>query len=347
MSRFRLARRVAAGVVAVLVLLTLVHAYLAQAAERDYPPTGRFLTVNGVHLHYTDEGEGPALVLLHGNGAMVEDFEISGLMDRAAQSFRVIAFDRPGFGHSTRPRGTDWTPTAQARLISTALARMGVTQAIVLGHSWGALVAITLALDNPRLVQGLVLEAGYFFPSPRLDARMVRLVAQPGLEDLLSYTITPLMGRLLWTPIMGEVFGPDPMPAPFARFPAALALRPSQLRAATEEVALLNSGASALEGRLERLALPVAILVGDGDQLIDPQSQSIRLHRALPQSSLRVIPGGGHMVHQTALDDVMAAIEEVDQAVRPDPSLGIPHPRGLGERARPAPAPEVPWPLAR
>ncbi|WP_341990130.1 alpha/beta hydrolase [Azorhizobium sp. AG788] len=344
MSRFRRARRIAACVVAVLVVLTLAHAYLAQAAERDYPPTGLFLTVDGVHLHYTEEGEGPVLVLLHGNGAMVEDFALSGLVERAAQSFRVISFDRPGFGHSTRPRGVEWTPTAQARLISEALARMGVTQAIVLGHSWGALVAVTLALDNPRLVQGLVLEAGYFFQSPRLDARMVRLVAQPGLEDVFSYTLTPLMARLLWTPIMDDVFGPDAVPAQFARFPKALALRPSQLRAATEEVALLNSGAAALEGRLGRLALPVAIVVGDGDRLIDPQSQSIRLHQTLPQSSLRVIPGGGHMVHQTALDDVMAAIDEVDQSVRPDPGPGLSPPSGALRRGVPTPAP---WPLAR
>lgn len=345
MSRFRLARRVAAGVVAVLVMLTLVHAYLAQAAERDYPPTGEFMTLEGVHLHYTDTGDGPPLVLLHGNGAMVEDFQISGLTDRAARNFRVIAFDRPGFGHSNRPRGTDWTPAAQARLISIALARMGVSQAIVLGHSWGALVAMTLALDNPRLVQGLVLVSGYFYQSPRLDAQLVRLVAQPGLEDVLSYTISPLLGRMLWTPIMSEVFGPDDMPAQFARFPEALALRPSQLRAATEEVALLNTGAAALEGRLNRLAVPVAIVVGGGDHLIDPRTQSIRLHQDLPQSTLRLIPGGGHMVHQTAPDDVMAAIDEVGRKVYPA-DRGALEP-GDHQRARPIDGPDATWPLAR
>lgn len=346
MSRFRLARRVAAGVVALLVMLTLVHAYLAQAAERDYPPTGQFMTLEGVHLHYTDTGEGPTLVLLHGNGAMLEDFELSGLTGRAARAFRVIAFDRPGFGHSDRPRGTQWTPAAQARLISMALVRMGVSRAIVLGHSWGALVAITLALDHPRLVRGLVLASGYFYQSPRLDAQLVRLVAQPGLEDVLSYTVSPLMGRLLWTPIMSEVFGPDAMPAQFAGFPKALALRPSQLRAATDEVALLNTGAAGLEGRLGRLQIPVAIVVGGGDRLIDPVSQSIRLHGDLPQSTLRVIPGGGHMVQQTAPDDIMAAIDEVARKVYPDIGGALPAPGGH-QRARPVEGQEGLWPLAR
>ena len=347
MSCFRRARRVAAGAVAVLLLLTLVHAYLAQAAERDYPPTGPFMTLEGVHLHYTDTGDGPVLVLLHGNGAMIEDFQISGITDRAARSFRVIAFDRPGFGHSNRPRGTDWTPAAQARLISTALARMGVDQAVIVGHSWGALVAVTLALDNPRLVKGLILISGYFYQSPRLDAQMVRLVAQPGLEDVLSYTVSPLLGRLLWSPIMDEVFGPDAMPERFARFPEAMALRPSQLRAATEEVALLNTGAGALEGRLGRLTIPVAIVVGGGDRLIDPRSQSARLHTDLPQSTLRLIPGGGHMVHQTATDDVMAAIAEVNLKLRPPPSGAPPAPAVGNPRALPLQGPDIPWPLAR
>jgi pimeloyl-ACP methyl ester carboxylesterase len=61
------------------------------------------------------------LVLLHGNGSMIEDFQSSGLIDLAATKYRVIAFDRPGFGHTPRPRSTIWTPEAQADLIAAAL----------------------------------------------------------------------------------------------------------------------------------------------------------------------------------------------------------------------------------
>src|SRR5512133_4209956 len=93
-------------------------------AERDNPPAGKFVEINGVRLHYVERGTGEPLVLLHGNGSMVQDFESSGLIGMAAKKYRVIAFDRPGFGHSERPRSTIWTPEAQADLIHAALRKI-------------------------------------------------------------------------------------------------------------------------------------------------------------------------------------------------------------------------------
>src|SRR4029079_12225642 len=111
---------IAAGVVIAAVASALLNRWLAQKAERRTPPLGRFVTVKGVRLHYVDRGTGTPLVLLHGNGSMIEDFQSSGLIDLAAQKYRVISIDRPGLGHSNRPRGTVWTPEAQADLISAA-----------------------------------------------------------------------------------------------------------------------------------------------------------------------------------------------------------------------------------
>lgn len=97
-------RRLAAVAVTLGVSALLNHC-LARRAEAKNPPSGRFLEVDGVRLHYAEFGNGPPLVLLHGNGSMIEDFTSSGLVDLAMQTHRVIVFDRPGFGHSTRPRG--------------------------------------------------------------------------------------------------------------------------------------------------------------------------------------------------------------------------------------------------
>jgi hypothetical protein len=105
----------AIAVAALLATSAAINAQLARKAERDYPPRGKFLEINGVRLHYVERGAGDTLVLLHGNGSMIQDFESSGLIDLAAESYRVIAFDRPGFGHSERPRATIWTPDAQGR----------------------------------------------------------------------------------------------------------------------------------------------------------------------------------------------------------------------------------------
>ena len=86
----------------------------AAKAEREHPPKGSFVTTDGVRLHYLVRGSGRPVVFLHGNGAMVEDMLISGVIDHAARQYRAIAFDRPGFGHSERPRSRSWTAVAQA-----------------------------------------------------------------------------------------------------------------------------------------------------------------------------------------------------------------------------------------
>src|SRR6185369_14137790 len=135
-----------AAVVGTLAAVALVNRYLANKAERDNPPAGRFLKINGVRLHYVERGAGDPVVLLHGNGSMIQDFESSGLVDLLAKDHRVIVFDRPGFGHSDRPRNVVWTPDAQAELIKQALTKLNVSNATVLGHSWGASVAVALAL---------------------------------------------------------------------------------------------------------------------------------------------------------------------------------------------------------
>jgi pimeloyl-ACP methyl ester carboxylesterase len=141
----------------------------ARRAEAATPPTGKFVEVDGVRLHYVDRGEGPVVVLFHGDGVMLQDFDVSGVLPLAAEQHRVIAFDRPGYGYSERPRSTIWTPAAQAELIASALKKIGVERAVVVGHSWGTLVALAMALDHPGVVSGLVLLSGYYYGTARPD----------------------------------------------------------------------------------------------------------------------------------------------------------------------------------
>jgi Alpha/beta hydrolase family len=99
-----------------------------------------FVKAEGVRLRYIERGTGsPPVVLLHGDGSMVEDFATSGLVDLVAERHRVVAFDRPGYGGSDRPRDRAWTPEAQAALLAGAFARLGIGRPIVVGHSWGTL----------------------------------------------------------------------------------------------------------------------------------------------------------------------------------------------------------------
>jgi pimeloyl-ACP methyl ester carboxylesterase len=278
-------------------------------AERANPPLGKFLTIDGVRLHYLDQGKGDPIVLLHGNGTMVEDWIVSGLIDGLAKDRRVIAFDRPGFGHSDRPRSRIWTPAAQASLIDQALQELGVSAATVVGHSYGTLVALSLALDHPKAVSRLVLLGGYFYPSVRADVFFASQPAVPVIGDVMRHTVSPFIGAAMMPRINSKVFSPAPVPKRWTEeFPLEMTLRPSQIRAEAEEAAMMIPAAAALSGRYADLRLPVTIVAGRGDELVDIEGQSELLHSNVSQSKFVAVAGAGHMVHHTATDRVISAI---------------------------------------
>jgi pimeloyl-ACP methyl ester carboxylesterase len=302
-------------------------AYRARQAERQHPPTGRFIEVDGVKLHYLERGDGPPVVLLHGNGAIARDFEGSGVIDRLAARHRVIAFDRPGFGYSERPRKRIWTPHTQAALLVRALARLDVQQPVVVGHSWGALVALQLAVDFPQCTRGLVLVSGFYFPTWRADGFLLSPPAIPVLGDLMRYTISPLISRLIARPMMRKMFAPRSISPRFeSAVPLPLMLRPSQLRAAAEESGLMSWAAAALKDSYRTLTIPVTITAGVGDRVVDLQRQALRLHREIPHSRLRTQAGAGHMLHYAAPHVVVEAVAEIvsDTARAESPLVGMP-----------------------
>src|SRR3954469_2724975 len=314
------------GSAAALGVAALYTAKMTRDAERKHPPIGRFLDVDGVRLHYIERGSGEALVLIHGNGTLIQDFTINGLVDRLSERYRVIVIERPGYGYSARPRRL-WTPQAHATLFEDALRQLGVEQAIVLGHSWGTMVAVSLALQAPRLVRGLVLLSGYYFPTARMDVALNTPLAVPGIGDALRHTISPPLARLMLPGGIRAMFAPAPVPERFDRlFPKDLMVRPIQLRASMEDAALMTPSVMELEQHYRELKLPVVILTGGDDQIADVDRQSKRLHKEIPQSELTVLPGLGHMVHHLAPDEVIKAIDRAAELA------------GVVSPAQPAPA---------
>lgn len=278
-------------------------------AEREHPPRGRFIEVDGVRLHYIERGQGPVLVLLHGNAADAEDFEKNGLLDRAAERYRVIAFDRPGFGFSQRPRTTVWTPQAQARLLHHALQELGVDSALVVGHSWGTMVALAMALEVPDFVRGLVLLSGYYYPSLRLDAVPMLPPAIPVIGDIMRYTVSPLFMRLMFPLTAKWMFWPQPVPERFLELPVWRLISPKSLRATGAEAALMAPSAMMLAKHYPEIKVPATIIAGTRDKLVDFGHNSERLHERLPESELQLEPGVGHMTPYAHPELVMQAID--------------------------------------
>lgn len=291
----------AAAITGGLAALALTNHLMARKAEARYPPRGRFVKVGGVRLHYLEAGEGPAVVLVHGVGVMAEDFALSGLLESQARNGRVIAFDRPGYGYSERPRGRSFTARDQARLLLDAMTALGVERAFVVGHSWGTFVAAHMALFAPDRVTGLALVSGYYRPTPRLDSVALAGPGLPVVGDVQRFTLAPPTARLLTPAILKHLFAPAPVAGRFRReFPIPLTLRPSQLRASAADAGRMVPEAKVLQHLLPGLATPTLVMAGAGDRLIDPAHQSQWAALQAPDATYVSLPGAGHMAHYSA-----------------------------------------------
>jgi len=111
--------------------------------------------------------------------------------------------------------------------------------------------------------------------------------------------------------MMAKIFGPRSVPKKFEAFPREMALRPSQIQASAAESALMIPDAFQFRDQYSELKMPVVIIAGEQDRLIDIDTQSARLHSDISQSRFHRLPGNGHMIQQTATDQMMSAIREV------------------------------------
>jgi pimeloyl-ACP methyl ester carboxylesterase len=296
-----------------LLLLAIVFANVALEFFGRWrnPPIGEFLDINGVRLHYIIRGDpdAPPLVMFHGNGTLLQDLIISGLVDAAADKFRVICFDRLGFGHSSRPRATLWSPERQAELFFVALTRLGVERTVVLGHSWGTLVALAMAARHGERVKGLVLISGYYFPTWRFDVWFASIAAIPVIGDALRYTISPVSSWLALPAFAKKTFAPKPVPEIVKiEYPRLMLIRPSQLRAVAEDSAFMMPSAATLTMSYRRFKCPTAIIAGREDEIVR-SDQALKLQKILPHATVRLVPEAGHMVHYFVADEILKTVE--------------------------------------
>jgi pimeloyl-ACP methyl ester carboxylesterase len=297
-----------AGALAASAIFNRVRTSRAEAAT---PPEGNFIEVDGVRLHVVIRGSGTPVVLLHGNGVTLQDFGASGVAATAADRHQVIQFDRPGSGYSSRPRSRVWTPRAQAALLAAALEKLGTGKAVVVGHSWGALVALAMAIDHPERVTGLVLLSGYYYGTARPDVLPFALPALPIVGDVMAHTVSPLSGMLMSPAVIKAAFAPAPVSEKIRYLPLGLSLRPSQVRATAADASLMVPSAIELSRHYREITLPVIVMAGEGDLITRADTHAERLARDIPGAELRTVPDQGHLFHYAVPEQVAAAINDV------------------------------------
>lgn len=285
--------------------------------ERAHPPRGRFIEIDGLRQHVVEIGEhagaadAPPIVLLHGAGCNLEDMHLA-LGERLAARYRVILLDRPGLGWSERRGGDGSSPTYQAAMLNAVLDRLEVGRAILVGHSWGGLLALTFALNHPQRAGGLVVIAPPTHPWLGHSTWLNSGFALPVVGRLFVHTLTLPFGALLIGPGFRSAFRPQSVPAGYMkRSGARLLLRPATLLANAADIAGLKPFLKRQAERYSALAAPTIIITGDNDTVLSPRHHAIRLAAAVPGARLEMLPGFGHLLHHAAADRVVAAVEEL------------------------------------
>ena len=280
-------------------------------AASSFPPTGKFVAVEGVRLHYVAAGSGRPVVFLHGAGTSLLDFTMT-MFDQAAGEYQVIAFDRPGHGYSEEPRGEIATPQVQARLLRGALRELNIEKPVLVGHSWGGAVALAYAIEYPNDTSGIVLlgtvaYAENYGPIPSF----MRLPEVPVVGGTLTSATLLIVGKTMAESMFEGAFRPNSItaaPPGYVRATSALSLRPSQFRANAKQVLHTKSSLTLMEPRYGDISVPTTIVTGGADPMAKPQWHSYPLHDAIPHSKLVVLPGVGHMIAPVAPNAIMEAI---------------------------------------
>ena len=275
-------------------------------------PDGEILTVDGVPLHFQRSGRGPAVVLLHGASGNLRDWTL-GAAAAMAEDHSVIAFDRPGLGFSGRVRGGRRL-TVQAGLMRAALARLGITRASLVGHSYGGAVALAWALAAPASVTGLLLLGTPSQPRGRLSL-MTGLLANILTGPLLARNVPGRVADRLAGRAVTRIFAPQPAPAGYlAHMRPDLLLQPATIRANALQLKALKAQLRAMAARYPDIAVPVEILHGSADAVVPLEVHALPLARQIPNARLTRLEGVGHMPQHAALPEVLAALHRLCKA---------------------------------
>ena len=245
-------------------------------------PTEGTAYVNGAQLHYQMAGQGPALVLIHGNtlDTRMWDDQVQAF----AEQYRVIRYDMRGFGRSAPPTGEPYTPADD---LAALLIYLGVEHAHILGLSLGGAVAIDFVHAYPQMTDALSLaDAGLREFEWREYGEFSAAVRTAAIESGVESARRHWLDGALCAPALAQ-------PQVAARLRQMVgdysgwhwlnkdSWRPSEI-AASEQ--------------LESVDAPALVIVGERD-LVDFHQIADILHRSIPAASKAVVAGVGHMVN--------------------------------------------------
>lgn len=265
------------------------------------PEIASFVKTGAFNTNCHDVGTGRPVVLIHGSGPGVTAWANWRLViPEFVKSMRVIAPDMVGFGYTDRPQGISYTKETWVRQVADLLDELGITQANLIGNSFGGAISLAFALRYPERVSKIVLmgSAGLNWPvTEGLEAVWgyePSIEAMKGLLDIFAYDrtlVTDELAKLRYEasirPGFQESFSAM-FPAPRQRWLDALATPEEQLQELPNETLVIH-------GR---------------EDLVVPLESSLRLHKLILRSQLHVFGQCGHWTQIEKTKDFIRLVQD-------------------------------------
>jgi pimeloyl-ACP methyl ester carboxylesterase len=302
-------RRLLLAFVGVLALVVVVLNWTYGRLPAEPRPTGSFVQVGKLRIHYIEHpGAGAPVLLIHGLPGTAEDWEdVTPLLG----GHRTIAIDRPGFGYSSG----GYVPfNRQLEVIHELLAKLHVTRPILVGHSYGGTISLGFAERYPSDVRGLVLvdaaAAGQKVDDfTDVQAHAVKFLQLPVIRQVASATFGQLLTTVSVNMGDSEAFHPLPVVAAHRHRLLAINMTKGNLEAWAGEILAANGAVAQIDRGIGAIRVPAVVIQGDGDELVKP-IYGRRLAADLPNSRL-VMVYGGHMQPYDHPAAIAAAVQSI------------------------------------
>lgn len=290
--------------------LVMFSAFSNQKAKQYLPPIGSFANLNGTKLHYLDQGQGPAILMIHGLAGNLHNFTY-GLASPLAQNFRVICVDRPGCGYSMRASDADSSLEAQANTLAHLLEHLGIDSAVLVGHSLGGAISLAMAQQHPQKVKALALIA----PLTKLPEETARVfkpldIASPFARQLIGWTLAVPGTIYRMKASLKVIFGPEKAPADFAiRGGGILSLQPRNFITASSDLQHAKTSMPDIEAGYASMTTPIHVLYGREDRVLSCKDNGEDLVHHIRGVQLTLVTGG-HMLPVTQVEKTLQFIQE-------------------------------------
>ncbi len=269
-----------------------------------FPFESKFVKVGGHTIHYVDEGDGPLLLMHHGNPTW--SFLYRDLIADLRDDFRCVAFDLPGFGLSTATPGFDFSPASHADATEAFVRELDLTAITPFVQDWGGPIGLAAAVRMPERYDRLIIGNTWGWPMHGLGAKIFSntLGGPLGREAILRFNafadrLVPMGHRRRKLTDVEMAHYTNPFPTPESRIPTAVFPR-----AITQSDDLLSEVAAGLANFRDTPTLLVWAL----EDMAFGNTELVRWLQELPNHTVRPLPGTGHYLQDDAPDLVIDAI---------------------------------------